>query len=347
VTSGPAEDGATAAVRLLSGHPWYVRPVDHGFEIRADHTRGARSTGLGARTVRLAVGAALFNIRLAVAVFGHQSVVSWSLDGPRSYVVAVVRQGVRRDPTPVERALFAAIAAHQHLPRRRSKGKSDAGDSPRRPHHCGADAADLFSRSGSSLAAAYVVAVRRGAPMAMTANQIIHTRFRTQVSTIRESAETGRLADVHSRPDPARGVFGEHRGMVIGDPVGVELGDHDVQDLSREQQRGRQAQRQAIECSLVRDPAPWMPSRRTTDTRFHGSEPLGHEQIDGPAERVEALTEASAACRATRLSSTATAVRTDLISLASFVLFAVAATVAAWWPPAGRSGGTGVAADTQ
>jgi len=37
----------------------------------------------------------------------------------------------------------------------------------------------------------------------------------------------------------------------------------------------------------------------------------------------------------------------NLISLASFVLFAVAATVAAWWPPADRSGGTGVAAETQ
>jgi hypothetical protein len=37
----------------------------------------------------------------------------------------------------------------------------------------------------------------------------------------------------------------------------------------------------------------------------------------------------------------------NLISLTSFVLFAVAAAVAAWWPPAGRSGGTGGAAETQ
>src|SRR3954447_13277751 len=102
---------ATAAVRLPNGHPWHLRPVDQGFEIRADHARAARSTGLGARTVRLAVGAALFNVRLAVAVLGHQPVVSWSLDGPRSYVVAVVRRGVQRGPAPVERALFAAIAS--------------------------------------------------------------------------------------------------------------------------------------------------------------------------------------------------------------------------------------------
>ena len=36
----------------------------------------------------------------------------------------------------------------------------------------------------------------------------------------------------------------------------------------------------------------------------------------------------------------------NLISLTAFVLFAVAATVAVWWPLAGRSGGTGVAART-
>ena len=36
----------------------------------------------------------------------------------------------------------------------------------------------------------------------------------------------------------------------------------------------------------------------------------------------------------------------NLVSLASFVLFAVAATAAAWRPVTARSGGTGVAADT-
>lgn len=102
---------AAAAVRLPNGHPWHLRPVDQGFEIRAEHTRAAPSTGIGARTVRLAVGAALLDVRLAVAVFGHEPVVSWSVDGPRSYVVAVVRRGVRRLPTPVERALFAAIGS--------------------------------------------------------------------------------------------------------------------------------------------------------------------------------------------------------------------------------------------
>src|SRR5262245_53532084 len=80
---------ACAAVCHPNGHPWRLRAVDQGFEIRADHARATPSTGLGAQTIRLAVGAALLNLRLAVAVSGHQPVLTWSFDQPRSYVVAV------------------------------------------------------------------------------------------------------------------------------------------------------------------------------------------------------------------------------------------------------------------
>jgi hypothetical protein len=55
------------------------------------------------------------------------------------------------------------------------------------------------------------------------------------------------LADVHGLPDPAAGVHGEYRRVVIGVATGVELGDHDVQNLSRKQQPGRHAQRRAID----------------------------------------------------------------------------------------------------
>ena len=100
---------AAAAVTHPSGYPWRLRPVDQGVEIRADHFGGAALSELGAQTVRLTVGAALLNLRLAIAVSGHQPVVTYSLDAQHSYAVAVVRRGVRRAPTPVERALFAAI----------------------------------------------------------------------------------------------------------------------------------------------------------------------------------------------------------------------------------------------
>lgn len=44
------------------------------------------------------------------------------------------------------------------------------------------------------------------------------------------------LADVIDRPAPAARVLLEYNGVVVGGPIGVELGDHDVQHLSHEQQ---------------------------------------------------------------------------------------------------------------
>lgn len=52
----------------------------------------------------------MLNLRLAIAMAGHQPIVTLLLGGPRSAAVAVVRRGARRDPPPLERALFAAIA---------------------------------------------------------------------------------------------------------------------------------------------------------------------------------------------------------------------------------------------
>ena len=52
---------------------------------------------------------------------------------------------------------------------------------------------------------------------------------------------------MHRLPDSAAGVRGEYRGVVICVATGVELGDHDVQNLSSKEQRGRHAQRRAID----------------------------------------------------------------------------------------------------
>jgi len=73
------------------------------------------------------------------------------------------------------------------------------------------------------------------------------------------------LANVHGRPDPAACVLGEHGAVVISVPIGVELSDHDVHELSNEQQRGGQAQRRALaECSVVHDHAPRLILRTTS-----------------------------------------------------------------------------------
>jgi hypothetical protein len=60
------------------------------------------------------------------------------------------------------------------------------------------------------------------------------------------------LAEVHGRPDPAAGVLGERGGVVVRNSIGVEQCDDDVQELSHEQQRGRQAQRRAVDHGRLR-----------------------------------------------------------------------------------------------
>jgi len=55
------------------------------------------------------------------------------------------------------------------------------------------------------------------------------------------------LADVHRLPRSAGRVFGEHHGVVVRRPIGMQQGDDDEQDLSDKQQRGGQPQGGAID----------------------------------------------------------------------------------------------------
>jgi hypothetical protein len=74
----------------------------------------------------------------------------------------------------------------------------------------------------------------------------LNVQGETQDEQPREHDRHGReLADVHGRPDTAGGVRGENGGVIVRLPTGVELSDHDIQELSHEQQRGGQAQRRA------------------------------------------------------------------------------------------------------
>jgi hypothetical protein len=81
----------------------------------------------------------------------------------------------------------------------------------------------------------------------------------------REQDRHGReLADVYGCPDSAAGVRGENGGVVIRLPTGVQLGDHDVEELSHKQQCSGQAQRR-VEWPVVHDHAPLLIHR----TMFH------------------------------------------------------------------------------
>ena len=74
----------------------------------------------------------------------------------------------------------------------------------------------------------------------------------------------GELAEMHGRPDRVGSVRGENGVVVIRLPTGVEQGDHDVQELSHQQQRAGKAQRRASECSVVHDRAPCRIHRTTS-----------------------------------------------------------------------------------
>ncbi len=100
---------AFAATTHPGGRPWRLWQVDRGVEIRADGLRGLPSAGVGLQTIRIAAGMALLNMRLAVAAYGNCPVTVLLPDRLRPRVLAVLRGGAPADPTPRERALFAAV----------------------------------------------------------------------------------------------------------------------------------------------------------------------------------------------------------------------------------------------
>jgi nitroreductase len=113
--SGPLTDrsitaGLSAAVAAPSIHntqPWRFRIRDGGFDVLADHDKGLDVIDPDRRAMYLSLGAAVFNLRLALAAAGHMPVlVPASVGDDR---VARVEFGSRRTPAQGTRLLAAAI----------------------------------------------------------------------------------------------------------------------------------------------------------------------------------------------------------------------------------------------
>ncbi|MEU4772085.1 nitroreductase [Micromonospora sp. NPDC023644] len=103
---------ATDAVRAPSLHntqPWRFRLRDGGIEVRVDPDRRLPATDPNGWGVRIACGAALFNLRLALAVAGTPAKVRLRPCPAEPDVVARLVPDVPRRPTPAEQALYAAI----------------------------------------------------------------------------------------------------------------------------------------------------------------------------------------------------------------------------------------------
>lgn len=104
---------ATAdAVRAPSLHniqPWRFRLRDGGIEVLVDAARRLPATDPSGWGARIACGAALFNLRLALAVAGTPAVVRLRPYRDDADVVARLVPDVPRHPTCTEQSLYRAI----------------------------------------------------------------------------------------------------------------------------------------------------------------------------------------------------------------------------------------------
>ncbi|MFI5485011.1 MULTISPECIES: Acg family FMN-binding oxidoreductase [Micromonospora] len=105
-------DAVTDAVRAPSLHntqPWRFRLRDGGIEVLVDASRRLPATDPSGWGVRIACGAALFNLRLALAVAGTPARVRLRPYPAEPDVVARLVPDLPRRPTPTEQSLHAAI----------------------------------------------------------------------------------------------------------------------------------------------------------------------------------------------------------------------------------------------
>lgn len=101
-----------AAIRAPSMHntqPWLFRRRDDGIDVLADDTRRLTVADPTGWAVRIACGAAVFNLRLAFAAHGVTPQVRLRPGPGDPYLLARVIAGPPHSPTPAEERLYAAI----------------------------------------------------------------------------------------------------------------------------------------------------------------------------------------------------------------------------------------------
>ncbi|GIJ81326.1 hypothetical protein SAMN05443287_101481 [Micromonospora phaseoli] len=103
---------ATDAIRAPSLHnvqPWRFRLRDGGIEVLVDPTRRLPATDPSGWGARVACGAALFNLRLALAAAGAPATVRLRPYPAEPDVLARLLPDLPRRPSPAEQDLYSAI----------------------------------------------------------------------------------------------------------------------------------------------------------------------------------------------------------------------------------------------
>ncbi|GIG63002.1 hypothetical protein Lfu02_73740 [Longispora fulva] len=108
-----AVTAATLAPSMHNTQPWPFRREGDAIEVYADTDRALPVADPHHRAVRIACGAALLNLRLALAVRGHQATVRLLPIAGHSDMVARLTPAEPRPATPLEIELHGAIP-HRH-----------------------------------------------------------------------------------------------------------------------------------------------------------------------------------------------------------------------------------------
>lgn len=101
---------AAAAPSLHNSQPWRFRLRGDTVELRADPARTLKALDPGGREVSVACGAALLNLRVAVAAHGREPVTRLLPRRGQPIWLADVRIGGPRRVCPSDKALYAAIS---------------------------------------------------------------------------------------------------------------------------------------------------------------------------------------------------------------------------------------------
>jgi hypothetical protein len=100
---------AGRAPSLHNSQPWQFHLSPRAIELHADPARTLPVADPDGREQRLACGAALFNLRLALHGYGIRPTVTILPDRARPELLAVIRHGGAKEPTPEQTRLLQAV----------------------------------------------------------------------------------------------------------------------------------------------------------------------------------------------------------------------------------------------